>query len=191
MSGSDKRIIKTVKLSNDEFSEITPESDLGNIVEQCTAIMDDHGYSDHIEAINKGRSNSEAYYYAGLGVLHARSALACLSEEKINDAVFNAMRAVHFQNLAIIRHTPLERDIWAGRKARTGALKTSEGSLKNQLETRSSFVEECRLREKAESMIPRYVAAMEGGYANAGLVPKKNVDNMRKYLRDHGLISKK
>ena len=38
MSGSDKRIIKTVKLSNDEFSEITPESDLGNIVEQCTAI---------------------------------------------------------------------------------------------------------------------------------------------------------
>jgi hypothetical protein len=114
-----------------------------------------------------------------------------LSEEKINDAVFNAMRAVHFQNLAIIRHTPLERDIWAGRKARTGALKTREGKIKDKLETRSSFVEECRLREKAESMIPRYVAAMEGGYANAGLVPKKNVDNMRKYLREHGLISKK
>ena len=32
---------------------------------------------------------------------------------------------------------------------------------------------------------------MEGGYANAGLVPKKNVDNMRKYLQKHGLISKK
>ena len=187
----EKRVIRTIELKKDQFSEITPESDLGNIVEQCSGIMDEHGFSDHIDAINKGRANSEAYYYAGMGVLHATSALTCLSEEKLSDAVFNAMRAVHFQNLAIIRHTPLERDIWAGRKARKGALKTSEGKLRKQLETRSSLVEQCRLKEKTESMIPRYVAAMEGGYANAGLVPKKNVDNMRKYLQKHGLISKK
>ena len=187
----EKRVIRTIELKKDQFSEITPESDLENIVEQCSGIMDEHGFSDHVDAINKGRANSEAYYYAGMGVLHATSALRCLSEEQLSDAVFNAMRAVHFQNLAIIRHTPLERDIWAGRKSRKGALKTSEAKLKEQLERRSLYVEECRLRGKAESMIPRWVAAMEDGYSGSGLVPKKKVDNMRRYLQKHGLISKK
>jgi len=40
-------------------------------------------------------------------------------------------------------------------------------------------------------MIPRWVAAMEDGYSGSGLVPKKKVDNMRRYLQKHGLISKK
>ena len=187
----EKRVIKIVDLTKDEFAEISPQTDLQNIISECSKILDKCGYSDYLEAITKGRENAEAYYFAGKAILHAKSALKKMAGQISNDAVFNAMRAVQNQNLATMRHTAMERDMWAGMKARRGALKTSEGRLKNQLEARSELVGKCRLRGKTESMIPRYVAAMEGGYANAGLVPKKKVDNMRRYLQKHGLISKK
>ena len=187
----EKRVFKIVELTKDEFAEISPQTDLQNIINECSKILDECGYSDYLEAISKGRKNAEAYHFAGKAILHAKSALEKMAGQISSDAVFNAMRAVHNQNLATMQHTAMERDMWAGMKARRGALKTREGRLKEQLDERTSHVKQCRVRGKTESMIPRYVAAMEGGYANAGLVPKKKVDNMRRYLHKHGLISKK
>ena len=185
----DKRVIKTIELSKDEFAEISPESDLENIIDVCGKILDECGYSDHFEAITKGRETSEAYHWAGLAILHAKSALEKMAGQISNDAVFNAMRAVHYQNLATMRHTAMERDMWAGMKARKGA--KNEEQLRFQLEQRTRYVEICRVKGKMESMIPRYVAAMEGGFSNAGGVPKRKVDSMRKYLQNHNLIAKK
>ena len=67
----------------------------------------------------------------------------------------------------------------------------NEEQLRFQLEQRKRYVEICRVKGKMESMIPRYVAAMEGGFSNAGGVPKRKVDSMRKYLQNHNLIAKK
>ncbi len=69
------REIKTIELSKDDFVEISPEKDLQNIIDECSKILDESGYSDHFEAITKGRKTSEAFYYAGNAVLHAKSAL--------------------------------------------------------------------------------------------------------------------
>ena len=184
----DKRVIKTIELSKDEFAEISPKNDLQNIIIECTKILDECGYSDHFEAINKGKKTSEAYYYAGNAILHAKSALQKMADQILIDAVFNAMRAVHFQNLAIMRRTAMERDLWTGMNARKGP--KNEEQLRFQLEQRKQYVEICRVKGKMESMIPRYVAAMEGGFAGAGGVPKRKVDSMRKYLQKHNLIAR-
>ena len=183
------KVVKTIELSKDEFAEISPEKDLQSIISECSKILDECGYSDHTEAITKGRETSEAFYYAGNAILHAKSALEEMTGHISNDAVFNAMRAVHFQNLAIMRHTAIERDTWTGIKATKGA--KNEEQLRFQLEQRKRYVEICRVRGKMESMIPRYVAAMEGGFSGAGGVPKRKVDSMRKYLQKHKLIVKK
>ena len=185
----EERVIKTIELSKDEFAEISPDNDLQNIINECSKILDECGYSDYFEAITKGRKTSEAYYFAGNAILHAKSALEKMAGQISSDAVFNAMRAVHFQNLATMRHAAMERDIWAGSKAKKGA--KNEEQLRFQLEQRKQYVEICRVKGKMESMIPRYVAAMEGGYAGAGGVPKRKVDSMRKYLQKHNLIAKK
>lgn len=186
---NDKRVIKIIELSKDEFTEISPESDLKNIIDVCSKILDECGYSDYREAITKGRETSEAYYYAGTAILHANLALEKMMGQISTYAVFNAMRAVHNQNLATMRHVAMERDMWAGMKSRKGA--KDEEQLRFQLEQRKQYVEICRVKGKMESMIPRYVAAMEGGFSNAGGVPKKKVDSMRKYLQKHNLIAKK
>ena len=183
------RVIKTIELSKDEFTEISPENDLQNIIDKCNKILQECGYSDYFEAITKGRKTSQAFYYAGSAILHARSALEQMEGQTSNDAVFNAMRAVHFQNLATMRHTPINRDIWAGMKARKGA--KNEEQLQLQLEQRTQLVEYCRLKGKMESMIPRYVAMLEGRFSGAGVVPKRKVDSMRKYLQNNDLIAKK
>ena len=188
MSNNNKAV-KTIELSKDEFAEIDPQKDLQNIIDECSKILDECGYSDHVEAITKGRKTSEAFYYAGNAVLHAKFALEEMIGDISNGAVFNAMKAVHFQNLAIMRHTAIERDIWAGIKATKGA--KNEEQLRFQLEQRKKYVEICRVKGKMESMIPRYVAAMEGGFAGAGGVPKRKVDSMRKYLQKHKLVAKK
>ena len=188
MSDNNK-VVKTIELSKDEFAEISPEKDLQNIIDECSKILDECGYSDHVEAVNKGRKTSEAFYFAGNAILHAKSALEEMTGHISNDAVFNAMKAVHFQNLATMQHIAIERDTWAGMKATKGA--KNEEQLRFQLEQRKKYVEICRVRGKMESMIPRYVAAMEGGFSGAGGVPKRKVDSMRKYLQKHKLIAKK
>ena len=187
----DKRIIKTVVLNKDQFSEITPEGDLQNIIKECSQILDECGFDDHYDAINKGRANSEAYHFAGLAILHAKSALTKMDDKDASGAVFNAMRAVHYDNLAVMRHTTLERDLWAGHKSRTGALLTSKFKQDELLALRAEHVARLRQEGKDESIIPRYIARAEGNYASAGLVPKYKVDNIRKYLQDHKLIKKK
>ena len=188
MSDSNK-VVKTIDLSRDEFVEISPEKELQNIIDTCSKILDECGYSDYVEAITKGRKTSEAFYYAGNAVFHAKFALEEMTVHISNDAVFNAMKAVHFQNLATMRHNASEKNIWAKIKATKGA--KNEEQLRFQLEQRKKYVEICRVRGKMESMIPRYVAAMEGGFAGAGGVPKRKVDSMRKYLQKHKLIAKK
>jgi len=184
-------IIKAKVIEGDSIS-LSPnwnvDTDLTDIIAKCSNILKDCGYKDYALAIQDGREERTVFHYAGLAVLHAQQTQAKIKEHDTEDAVYNAMRAVQFQNLAIMHHTDLGIDKWADRKSSTGALLIGKFSGEELLELRTEMVIRLRLEKVMEAMIPRHCAKIEGNYLSTGMVPKNKVDKMRKYLLDQGLI---
>jgi hypothetical protein len=184
-------IIKAKVIEGDSIS-LSPnwnvDTDLTDIIAKCSNILEDCGYKDYALAILDGREERTVFHYAGLAILHAQQTQAKIKEHGTEDAVYNAMRAVQFQNLAIMHHTDLGIDKWADRKSSTGALLIGKFSGEELLELRTEMVIRLRLEKVMEAMIPRHCAKIEGNYLSTGMVPKNKVDKMRKYLLDQGLI---
>ncbi|MGB0686444.1 MAG: hypothetical protein ACPGMX_00140 [Paracoccaceae bacterium] len=194
MSDSDDEnepIIKAKVIEGDAIS-LSPnwnvDTDLADIINKCSKILKDCGYKDYALAIQDGREERTVFHYAGLAILHAEQTQIKIKQQDSEDAVYNAMRAVQFQNLAIMHHTDLGSDKWADRKSSTGALLTGKFSSEELLELRTEMVIRLRLQNVMEAMIPRHCAKIEGNYLSTGMVPKSKVDKMRKYLAEQGLV---
>lgn len=166
-------------------------TDLQDIITECSKILNDYGYKDYALAIQDGREDRTVCHYAGLAILHTEQAICKIEEKDSGDAAYNAMRAVQFQNLAIMQHKNIENNKWAGKKSHTGALLTNKFSSEELLQLRTEMVIRLRLEKVMETMIPRNCARMEGNYHSTGMVPRSRVDKMRKYLLENKLIKSK
>ena len=180
------------KLIEGEAIRLSPKldvnTDLADIITECTKILNDTGYKDYFLAIENGRDEKTVYHNAGLAILHANQAISKIEEKDSGDAAYNAMRAVQFQNLAIMQHRAIANKSLADKKSRTGALLINKFSSDELLQLRTEMVLRLRLEKVMEAMIPRNCARIEGNYHSAGMVPKSKVDKMRKYLIAHNLI---
>ena len=180
------------KLIEGEAISLSPKldvnTDLTDIISECTKILNDSGYEDYFLAIENGRREKTVYHNAGLAILHANQAISKIEERNSGDAAYNAMRAVQFQNLAIMQHKTIAKDSLAGKKSRTGALLINKFSNEELLQLRTEMVLRLRIEKVMEAMIPRNCARIEGNYHSTGMVPKSKVDKMRKYLVANKLI---
>ena len=184
-------IIKAKVIEGDAISlspNWTVDTDLADIIDNCSKILKDCGYKDYSIAIQDGLKERTAFHYAGLAILHAEQTKIKIKQRDSEDSVYNAIRAVQFQNLAIMNHKDLRSDKWADRKSSTGALLTVKFSSEELLELRTEMVIRLRLHNVMEAMIPRHCAKIEGNYLSTGMVPKSKVDKMRKYLAEQGLV---
>ena len=163
-------------------------TDLADIITECSKILNDCGYKDHLIAIQDGREERTVSHYAGLAILHTEHAISNIEKKDAGDAAYNAMRAVQFQNLAIMQHKNIGNDKWADKKSRTGALLINKFSSEELLQLRTEMVLRLRLEKVMETMIPRNCARIEGNYHSSGMVPNSKVDKMRKYLITNNLI---
>ena len=187
-----KRPVIKAKLIEGEAISLSPKldvnTDLTDIFTECSKILNDCGYKDYFLAIENGREEKTEYHYAGLAILHTKQAISKIEEKDAGDAAYNAMRAVQFQNLAIMQHKTIANDSLAGKKTRTGALLINKFSIDELLQLRTEMVLRLRFEKVMEAMIPRNCARIEGNYHSAGMVPKSKVDKMRKYLIANNLI---
>ena len=184
-------IIKAKVIEGDAISlspKLDINTDLEDIISECSKILEDCGYKNYAEAIQDGAEDRTSYHYAGLAILHTEQAICKIDEKDASDAAYNAMRAVQFQNLAIMQYKNIANDKWADKKSRTGALLTNKFSSEELLQLRTEMVIRLRLEKVMETMIPRNCARIEGNYHSTGMVPRIKVDKMRKYLLFNKLI---
>ena len=192
MSGPDKRVFKRIGI---DLSELQDEQEgysaLRVIIEGCRNVLEDCGYKDHLAAITDGRSNEEAYHFAGLGVLYAEQSLKSLEVDNATNAVWNAVRAYQNYFLAMARHTDFEHHLFIGTKSRRAAIHKRESITQNLVRKRQKIVAELRREGVAENQIARLAAQREGNYLAGQQVPLNEVNNMRKYLQKYSAIKKK
>ena len=176
---------ESLRLSSDQ----PVSDDLDDIIRICQKIVEDAGLTELSKAMEIGKSSKSSIYYAALAVLHAEQAKSNISENVADDAAFNAMRAVQFQNLAIVKQTKFSLDRWEDKRSRTGSFLIKKFSKDELLQFRQELVRRLRQENVMEAMIPRHCARIEGNYHSAGMAPKSRVDKIRKYLKINKLIS--
>ena len=165
MSGPDKRVFKRIGI---DLSELQDEqegySDLRVIIEGCRNVPEDCVYKDHLAAITDGRSNEEAYHFAGLGVLNAEQALKSLEFDNATNAVWNAVRAYQNYFLEIAMHTDFEHHLFIGNKSRRAAIHKRQSIMQNLVRKRQKIFAELRREGVAENQIAQLAAQREGNY---------------------------
>ena len=175
----------SLRLSSDQ----PVSDDLDDIVRICRKIVEASGLTELSRAIEMGQSAKSSIYYAALAVLHAEQAKINISANAADDAAFNAMRAVQYQNLAIVKQTKISLSQWEDKRSRSGGFVINKFSKDELLEFRQELVRRLRQENIMEAMIPRHCARIEGNYHSAGMVPKSKVEKIRKYLISNKLIS--
>tara|TARA_A100001011_G_scaffold299840_1_gene313030 strand:+ start:35 stop:619 length:585 start_codon:yes stop_codon:yes gene_type:complete len=175
----------SLRLSSDQ----PVSDDLEDVVKICREIVKNSGFKELSKAIESGKSTKSSMYYAALAVLHAEQAKSNIVENVADDAAFNAMRAVQYQNLAIVKQTKFSLDRWQNKRSRSGSLLINKFSKDELLQFRQELVKRLREENVMEAMIPRHCARVEGNYHSAGMAPKYKVDKIKKYLIANKLIS--
>ena len=185
--GDQSRLIEghSLRLTSDQ----PVSEDLDDVIRICRKIVESSGLNELSRAVEIGKSAKSSIYYAALAVLHAEQAKSNISENIADDAAFNAMRAVQYQNLAIVKQTKFSLDRWEDKRSRSGSFLISKFSKDELFSFRQELVRRLRQEKVMEAMIPRHCARIEGNYHSAGMAPKSKVDKIRKYLISYKLIS--
>lgn len=192
----DKKIIKRNTGDHITGVDVSSVDELQAIIDEMFELLERIGYKpiwpfdERNTPLEPFGGETPGHYFAGCAVLHAKCAQQAVNDGDVPKVAYNAMRAVNYRWLAVIRNTDLEANIWAGSKSRRMAASGASNNIGNkQLRLRrSELVEELRRCGVMDKDIPRRLAQQERNLKSPAQVEKTYVDAMRKYLQRHGLI---
>lgn len=176
--------------------DVSSVDELQAIIDEMFELLERIGYKpiwpfdERNNPLEPFGGETSGHYFAGCAVLHAKCAQQAINDGDVPKVAYNAMRAVNYRWLAVIRSTDLEANIWAGSKSRRMAASGAVYNIANEQlrQRRSELVAELRKRGMKSRDIPRRLAQQERNLKSPAQVEKTYVDAMRKYLRRHGLI---
>ena len=78
-------IIKAKLIEGNAISlspKLDVNTDLDDIITECSKILNECGYQGHFLAIQDGREERTVYHYAGLAILHTEQAISKIEEKQ-------------------------------------------------------------------------------------------------------------
>jgi hypothetical protein len=185
-SNADLDCITTVSINLDP-DVAGAVGDIESIIDEMYGVLLGYGYrrewpfSDDNNPLLDIKRAKGPHSYAGLAILHAVTCRQAVADGQTQKAVFNALVTQHYRYMAIMGQ---------GGQRISATMAPAPAGSDAAYQARADMVQELRLQGVQDAFMARRLAAVDGGYATPGLVPKQKVDRMRRYLLKFGLIQK-